>query len=256
MAAAGAKIDACGLGCARRRIPADFRLHHGGSSKILSIRMRLGTKRREFGATSRRRRQEKLQAIDGPCGPVEDAVTRVLFTEEQIQSRVQDLGRQLAQEYAGRAPLVVCTLTGAFVFHADLVRAMRPCPAGTEVDFLRASSYGAGTETSGNVLVSGPMPTAVRGRHVILVEDIVDTGITAARLVALLKDELGAASVALCALLDKPSRRQIEIAADVALFVGFECPNEFVVGYGLDYDGAYRTLGCVGVLDPAVYGGE
>lgn len=134
-------------------------------------------------------------------------------------------------------------MCGAFVFAADLLRHVDI--EGLTVDCVRASSYGAGTETSGSVVLSG-LTTDVAGRHVLLVEDIVDTGLTLAKLKAKMA-ELGAASVAVVTLLNKPSRR---VNSEVPDYVGFECPDAFVVGYGLDYAGKYRELPFVGVLRP------
>ncbi|KAK9842539.1 hypothetical protein WJX81_005065 [Elliptochloris bilobata] len=158
------------------------------------------------------------------------------------------MGRQVAADYSGKRPLVVGTLTGAFLFLADLARSLEPVPEGLEVDFVRASSY-RGTESSGSVALHLPDSLSVAARHVLLVEDIVDTGRTARRLTAALAGA-GAASVRLATLLDKPSRRVVDCTPD---YTGFECPDEFVVGYGMDFNGLYRSLPYVGVLRPSVY---
>ncbi|KAJ9514927.1 hypothetical protein QJQ45_028662 [Haematococcus lacustris] len=180
-----------------------------------------------------------------------DDIAYVLFPEQQIHARVQQLGRQLAHDYADRAPLVLGVLTGAFQVCGDLVRSMDPCPRGTTVNFVRASSYGSGTESSGKVAIKMDMDSKlIKGRHVVLVEDIVDTGMTLTRLKAHLTENCEAASVAIVALLDKRERRKVELEAD---YVGFQCPNEFVVGYGLDFDEEYRTLPYIGVLKPECY---
>ena len=173
---------------------------------------------------------------------------RELFSAGELAGRVKEVGRELARELEGRRPLLLGVLRGAFVFTADLARALEPVPVGTEVGFLRASSYGSGTESKGQVTVATGGPD-VRGRHVVLVEDIVDTGRTLSALVGRLRAE-GAASVTTCTLLDKPARRVVEVEVDHACFA---CPDEFVVGYGLDYDERYRTLPYVGVLKPDMY---
>lgn len=177
------------------------------------------------------------------------------MTEAQLRERVTELGQQLAVDYADRAPLVVGTLKGAVVFMADLVRAMQPLPDGMHLEFLRASSYGLGaTERRGSVTVCATAPTkasglAVAGRHVLLIEDIVDTGCTAAVLLERMRAE-GAASARLVTLLSKPSRRVIELAPD---YCCFEIPDRFAVGYGLDFDERFRSLPYVGVLRPECY---
>lgn len=178
-------------------------------------------------------------------------VERVLFSAGELAGRVKELGRDLARDFDGRRPLLLGVLRGAFVFMADLARALEPVPDSTEVGFLRASSYGSGTESKGQVTVATGGPD-VRGRHVVLVEDIVDTGRTLAALVGRLRAE-GAASVTTCTLLDKPARRVVEVEVDHACFT---CPDEFVVGYGLDFDERYRTLPYVGVLKPDMYNAD
>ena len=180
---------------------------------------------------------------------MENDLECILFSEADIKRRVSQLGRRLATDYAERAPLVLGVLTGAFPFTSDLVRAMRPVPRGTHVDFVRVASYGGGTARLPDAQVRVAVdldPAAVRGRHVVVVDDIADTGRTLAALrTLLLSPEWGAASCAVAALLDKRSRREVPLKLD---YVGFDCPDAFVVGYGLDYDGEYRTLSHVGVL--------
>ncbi|KXZ48953.1 hypothetical protein GPECTOR_24g243 [Gonium pectorale] len=180
-----------------------------------------------------------------------DDMAKILYTEEVIAQRVKELGRQLAQDYQGKAPLVLGVLKGCFMFFSDLVRSIEPCPRGLTVDFIRASSYGAGTESSGDVKLTAALKRdKVQGRHVLLVEDIVDTGLTISTIQRYLMEECGAASVATATLLDKHERRVLPYRPE---YVGFVCPNEFVVGYGLDFDEEYRTLPYIGVLKPECY---
>ncbi|KAK9829349.1 hypothetical protein WJX72_005309 [[Myrmecia] bisecta] len=177
-------------------------------------------------------------------------VLKVLVPQHTIAARVAELGREIAQDYAVRQPLLVGTLSGAFIFMADLARCIDPVPDGLAVDFLRASSYGGtATVTSGEVKLGMQLKTPLNGRHVLLVEDIVDTGTTAKRLVEELRGQ-GAASVEVVALLNKSPRRTVDM--DLR-YCGFECPDEFVIGYGLDYNEMYRSLPYVGVLKPECY---
>lgn len=173
-------------------------------------------------------------------------IKRVLLTAEQIQERVGQLAAQLQCDYAGRHPLLVAVLQGSVVFLSDLIRhlEMPVC-----LDFVQLASYGASTCSSGRVEVVKDLGTDVAGQDVVVVEDIVDTGRTLAYLVEELKRR-GAASVRVCALLDKPSRRQVPVCLD---YVGFEVPNCFVVGYGLDFAGRYRNLPYVAELSPQAY---
>jgi len=167
---------------------------------------------------------------------------RMLYSVEAIAARVKALGEQIAKEYAGKDLLTVGILKGSFMFMADLVRAI---DAPLEVDFLGVSSYGNHTETSGVVKITHDLSCDIEGRHLLLVEDIVDTGLTMRYLLDFLATR-HPASMRLCTLLEKPSnaRSEIEIA-----YKGFSIPNEFVVGYGLDYAGRYRNLPWVGVLE-------
>lgn len=176
---------------------------------------------------------------------IED-IEQILISEEQIQARVAELGKQLAEEYAGREPIFLGILRGVILFFSDMIRATQiPC----KIDLLAASSYGSGTETSGKVVIKKDVSLDIRGKDVIILEDIIDTGVTLKYVTEhLLKME--PASLKICTLLDKPSRRTERIQAD---YVGFTIPNVFVVGYGLDYDDRYRNLPFVGVLKPEVY---
>jgi hypoxanthine phosphoribosyltransferase len=163
------------------------------------------------------------------------------LSAERIAARVAELAAEIGRDYAGERPLVVCVLKGAFLFVADLVRAM---PVDPEIDFLRVSSYGQATESSGVVEIRKDLETPVSGRHVLLVEDIIDTGLT----ISFLRRHVelsNPASVRVCTLLDKPSRRKVEIRGD---YVGFTIEDRFVVGYGLDFAERYRRLPFIGVL--------
>ena len=175
-------------------------------------------------------------------------IARVLLTEEQLQTRVQELGRQIAWDYRGKNPAMVCILKGAIMFYTDLLRAM---PIQLSMDFMAVSSYGKRTKSSGEVEIRKDLSTSIENRHVIIVEDIIDSGFTLTYLTRMLSAR-GAASIKLCTLLDKPSRRApgITLKSDYA---GFEIGDDFVVGYGLDYDEAYRNLPYIGVLKPEVY---
>jgi hypoxanthine phosphoribosyltransferase len=177
-------------------------------------------------------------------------ILSVVYDEQQLAESVSELGRRLAKDYEAKQPLLLGALTGAFVFMADLARAMAPVPAGMTVDFFAASSYGAATVASGDVSVNmAAAKIDVAGRHVLVVEDIIDTGATLKRVVARLQ-EAGAASVKVAVLLDKAARRKVDIQPDYCALL---CPDEFVVGYGLDFNEAYRSLPYVGVLKPELY---
>ncbi len=174
---------------------------------------------------------------------------RVLFSREQIARRVGELAEVLSRDYAGKDLLVVGVLKGAFVFLADLVRRLSiPC----EVDFARLASYGAGTESSGAVQVTKDIETPPAGRDILVVEDIVDTGITLAFFVDWLRRK-NPRSVRVCAFLDKPGRRQVPFAAD---YVGFSIEDAFVVGYGMDCNERHRQLPEVRVLGENAGGTE
>ena len=174
-------------------------------------------------------------------------VQEVLLTEDQIQARVAELGGQLTADYAGLDPVLISVLKGSIVFLADLVRSME---LPLSIDIMEVSSYGAATETSGQVRILKDLSNPIEGRHVIVVEDIIDTGLTLNYLLRYLREK-GPASLRICCLLDKPARRLTEIPID---YVGFTIPDRFVVGYGLDYGERYRNLPYVGVLRPSVYG--
>ena len=175
-----------------------------------------------------------------------DEVEQTLLTQEQIQKRVTELGRILSEEYAGKNPVLVSVLIGAFIFLADLCRSADiPC----SVDFMIVSSYGAGTETSGKVKIIKDLDTVIQGRHVIVIEDIVDSGVTLIHILAMLKARTPA-SLRLMTLLDKPARRRAHVDVD---WTGFQVPDAFLVGYGLDYAEKYRNLPDICILKPEVY---
>jgi hypoxanthine phosphoribosyltransferase len=166
----------------------------------------------------------------------------VLIPEDAIRKRVEELGRRISADYAGRTVHLVCVLKGAYPFLADLARSI---DLPVTIDFLGVSSYGKGTRTSGEVRLTKDLDSSLEGKDVIVVEDIADTGLTLNYLVNLLLSRRPA-SVKVCAFLSKTSRRQIDVAVD---YVGFEVPDRFVVGYGLDHDQLYRNLRYVAALD-------
>lgn len=172
---------------------------------------------------------------------MEKDIERVLIPEEEIQRRVQELGSQLAEEYAGRNLLLLGVLKGAVVFLVDLARAI---DLPLQIDFMAVSSYGASTESSGVVRILKDLDSAVDGRDILVVEDIIDTGLTLRYILENLSMR-NPASVKVCALLIKTKARPEGIRAD---YVGFQIPDEFVVGYGLDYADLYRNLPYVGIL--------
>ena len=173
----------------------------------------------------------------------------ILLTEEQIQARVIELGAAITADSAGRALTLVSVLKGSILFMADLMRAIdRPL----RIDLMEVSSYGGTTtESSGLVRILKDLSTSIEGEHVLIVEDIIDTGLTLNYLVRYLRGKKPA-SLRICTLLDKPARRLVEIDVD---YIGFTIPDQFVVGYGLDYGELYRNLRFVGVLRPEVYSG-
>ena len=177
-------------------------------------------------------------------------IDHILLTEEQLQNRVRQLSAQLTEDFRGKDPVLICILKGAVMFYADLVRNIETHIA---MDFMAVSSYGSGTRSSGEVEIRKDLSMPVDGRHVIIVEDIVDSGYTLTYLTRVLKSR-GCASVSICTLLDKPSRRAEGIALQPD-YRGFEIENEFVVGYGLDYAERYRNLPFIGVLKPEIYEG-
>ena len=166
-----------------------------------------------------------------------------LLTEAQIQTRVRELGARLVADYAGKDLIMVGLLNGVFPFFADLVRSME---MDFDVGFMQVSSYGGGTESTGEVHILKDLDSSIQGRHALIVEDIVDTGLTLFKVRNLLRDR-EPASLRICTLLDKPSRRKIDVPVD---HVGFTIEDHFVVGYGLDFNGKLRNLPYVGVFHP------
>ncbi|MDO4431720.1 MAG: hypoxanthine phosphoribosyltransferase [Aerococcaceae bacterium] len=178
---------------------------------------------------------------------LEKDIEKVLVTQEEIRQATQRLGKQLTEDYHDKNVLVIGLLRGAVPFLADLTREMN---CYLEMDFMDVSSYHGSTSSSGEVKILKDLDTPVEGRHVLIVEDIIDTGRTLKKVVDLLKHRQ-AASVKVCAIVDKPEARvEKDIQGD---YVGIELPNEFLVGYGLDYNEQYRNLPYIGVLKPEVY---
>lgn len=173
-------------------------------------------------------------------------IERVFFSEEELKNRVNELGRAISEDYAGKEPVFIGVLKGSFVFMADL---MRSVDIHCDIDFMAVSSYGSGTATTGAVKIIKDITKDIENRDVIIVEDILDSGVTLTYLQNFLMSR-SPASISICTLLDKPSRRRAPVVPD---YVGFECPDEFIVGYGLDYGERYRNLPYIGVLKPELY---
>ena len=177
---------------------------------------------------------------------MERDILQVLFTQKQLEQRVDELAQQINRDYADKEILLVSILRGSFIFMADLARKItRPC----RVDFMSVSSYGKGTSSSGQVQITKDLSEDISGMHVIVVEDILDSGNTLSYLLRLL-EQRHPASIRLCTLLDKPERRKVEVSVH---YSGFTIPDAFVVGYGLDYAERYRNLPYIGILKPEVY---
>lgn len=172
-------------------------------------------------------------------------IEQVLYTQQQVEQRLNELATTLTTKYKDQFPVVVSVMTGAAVFTVDMIKRM---DFKLNLDYVDVSSYADGTQSNKVHLVQD-LSTNIKDRPVIIMEDIIDTGHTLKFLVNLLKGR-GAKSVEICALLDKPSRREVNVEAD---YIGFKVPNEFIVGYGLDYSGLYRNLPYVGILKRAVY---
>ena len=179
---------------------------------------------------------------------IEKDIQEILFSQEQLKARVAEIARQIELDYAGQEIMLISVLRGSFIFMADLCRAIDlPCT----LDFMAVSSYGKGTTSSGQVQITKDLSEDISGRHVIVVEDILDSGNTLSYLLKILEHR-HPASIRLCTLLDKPERRKKPVQVH---YSGFTIPDAFVVGYGLDYAEHYRNLPYIGILKPAVYGG-
>ena len=176
--------------------------------------------------------------------PMDQDIQTILFTEEELKNRVAQLGQEIARDYAGKHPVCIGVLKGVVVFFADMIRAI-PLPC--DIDFMCVSSY-HGTQSTGTLNIKKDLTMDIEGRDIIILEDILDTGLTLSYTVSYLLSK-NPASVKICTLLDKPARRKSNIIAD---YVGFSIDDFFVVGYGLDYDEAYRNLPYVGILKPEV----
>lgn len=174
-------------------------------------------------------------------------VKKVLFREEEIQARIEELGKQITKDYENaKSLLVIGILKGSCVFFADLIRKL---DLPVEIEFMSVSSYQDSSVSSGEVKITKDVSASVAKRHVLFVEDIIDTGFTMSKVMEIFQ-ERGAASVKLCSLLSKPDRRKVDIDID---YLGFTIPDEFVIGYGLDFAEKYRNLPYIGVLDESVY---
>lgn len=173
-------------------------------------------------------------------------VERILISEEQLAARIKELGEQITADYAGKEILAIGVLRGAVVFMADLTRAIKVPVA---IDFMAVSSYGSGTDSSGVVRILKDLDENIEGRHLLIVEDIIDSGLTLTYLLENLKSRKPA-SLKLCTLLNKPERRKAVVQID---YNGFTVPDYFVVGYGLDFAEKYRNLPFIGILKPEVY---
>jgi hypoxanthine phosphoribosyltransferase len=180
---------------------------------------------------------------------LEEDIAEILIDEKTLQARIRELGEQISRDYQGKRPILVGVLKGAFMFMADLIRHIS---IPHEIDFMATSSYGAATESSGIVRILKDLDTPISGRDVLIVEDIIDTGLTLDYLLRILRAR-NPASIRVCTLLDKRERRRIPIPLD---YVGFEIPNKFVVGYGLDFGEIYRNLPYIAVLKPEIYRGN
>lgn len=167
---------------------------------------------------------------------------RVMIPEEEVVARIEELGKQISEEFAGEEVHLICILKGSVMFMSDLAKRIT---VPVTMDFMKVSSYGDGTQSSGRVKISKDLDETIEGKNVIVIEDIIDTGRTLAYLLEVLKLR-NPKSLKLCTLLDKPDRRVTEVAVD---YVGFQIPDEFVVGYGLDYAQKYRNLPYVGVVE-------
>lgn len=176
----------------------------------------------------------------------QDLKPELLVNSDELKQRVAEMGRQIAQDYQGEPIVAVCILKGAAIFFSDLIREI---DLPMSIDFMAISSYGSSTKSSGVVRINKDLDKDITGKHVLVVEDIIDSGLT----LSFLRENLltrGAKSIKICTLLDKPDRRKVDLKVD---YKGFVIPDEFVVGYGLDYAEKYRNLPDIGVLRPEIY---
>ena len=176
------------------------------------------------------------------------AIKEVLCTEQQLREKIAELGAAITKDYAGKDLLMVSILKGSVMVMADLMRAV---DLPLQIDFMNVSSYGSGTETKGAVKILKDLDVDIKGKNLLIVEDIRDSGVTLHTLMNLLRQR-EPASIEICTLFSKPSRRKVEVEAK---YIGFEIPDAFIVGYGLDYDERFRNLPYVGILKEEVYGG-
>lgn len=174
---------------------------------------------------------------------------KILYSQEEIQKRVRELGEEITKAYVGRVPHLVCILRGAVIFLSDLIRYIN---LPLTIDFMAVSSYGRGTKSSGVVKIIKDLDESIENKDVLIVEDIIDTGLTLEHLIKIFRAR-NPKDLKVCVLLDKESRRLVNIDVD---FVGFKVPDEFIIGYGLDYNGLYRNLPFLGILDTLESGGE
>jgi len=173
-------------------------------------------------------------------------VEKILFDEEQIKKRIAELGTEITKDYKGKKLLCLGTLIGSFIFASELVKHI---DLPIRVDFLAASSYGSSSVSSGDVKITRDIDFDISSYDVLIIEDIIDTGFTLSRITKILKDR-SPKSVKICTLLDKPARRRVSLTAE---YTGFTVPDEFIVGYGLDFNNKYRNLPYIGVLKPEIY---
>ncbi len=176
----------------------------------------------------------------------ENEIKKVLVTEKQLEEKVTELAKKISEDYKGKNLLFIVILRGAFIFASDLFKKIENL---CEVDFMAVSSYGSGTQSTGQIKILKDLSNPIEGKDVIIVEDILDTGITLDNLIKMLKLR-NPKSVEICACISKPARRKIDVEAK---YIGFEVENEFIVGYGLDYNEKYRNLPYIGALKEEVY---
>jgi hypoxanthine phosphoribosyltransferase len=216
--------------------------HHDGRAQTFAGRATVA----KVPQSNANHRRPPLSSSAAAASEFSNTNLEPLFTSEQIQTRVSEMGAEIARDYAGRTPLLIGVLKGAYIFLSDLARAI---DMRLGVEFMAISSYGSGTRSSGEVKIVKDLDVPVDGRDILIVEDIVDTGLTLSFLIGSLHQR-GARSVKLAALLDKWERREREVKID---YCGFQIPDAFVVGYGLDYAERYRNLPYIAVIkDPSI----